>query len=68
MFQTAGSSSLCVLNLLRQRFKTENNVTCPLKAKIAESEKMSVARQWLFKHVSTAAKSRYRCNNEHATM
>jgi hypothetical protein len=38
-----------VLNLLRQRFKTENNVKCLLKARIAEPEKMFFARQWLFK-------------------
>jgi hypothetical protein len=43
--------------------RTEDNVSCLLKSRIAEQEKITVVRQWLFKHVSTATKSRDRCNN-----
>jgi hypothetical protein len=33
-------------------------MTCLLTAGISETDKMSVARQWFCKHISTATKSR----------
>jgi hypothetical protein len=42
-------------------------VTCLLKVRIAEPEKMSIARQWLCKHVSMATKSCDR-HNRYATV
>jgi hypothetical protein len=38
-------------------------VTCLLKAVITESEETAVARQWLYKHISKAAKLRDRGND-----
>jgi hypothetical protein len=47
---------------------SKNIVTCVLKDGIGEPEKTAVAKQWLYKHVSTAANScdrskGYGCNN-----